>query len=195
MFDITKAEIKELLGLDSNDDTYDDKIDNFIERIENTVVKNYNVSYGSERTEYYDGDGTDTLIVKHRPIMSVSTLNDDPDQDYASGDDISSDDYTIYKESGIIVLDNYSFTKSHRNVKITYKAGYNSDDADYDDVPVDLEWNITKIIAGEFMAMQIGVNSVTNTDAERNRALALKKEGYAYLDKNYNRYAKLRMST
>lgn len=77
-------------------------------------------------TEYYDGDGTSELLLNNMPISRVVSLYDDIDRDFPSADLISSDDYVIYPEQGIIKLfnDESVFQRGIQNIKITYWGGY-----------------------------------------------------------------------
>lgn len=79
--------------------------------------------------EYYDGDGSDTLILNHTDLVEITELNIDKNYD---GTFVSVDtDYVIvYEREGRIVLDNVrftpevsSFTKGNKTIKITYTYG------------------------------------------------------------------------
>lgn len=79
--------------------------------------------------EYYDGDGSDTLILNHTDLVEITELN--IDKNY-NGTFVSVDtDYVIvYEREGRIVLDNVrftpevsSFTKGNKTIKITYTYG------------------------------------------------------------------------
>lgn len=80
-----------------------------------------------EYTEYYDGDGTAELIVRRRPIVSVTSLHDDVNRDFDSTSAIDvSADVLLDKDGGILRLRNNegAFDKGRGNVKIVYTAGY-----------------------------------------------------------------------
>lgn len=86
-------------------------------------------------TEYRDGDGTDTLLMDERPIISVTYLYDDTGRVYASESLIDSDDFIVYGKEGMIKLDgdtiNYgAFSVGKQNLKIVYDAGYATIPAD-----------------------------------------------------------------
>lgn len=81
----------------------------------------------AERTEYYDGDGTDSLILRHRPIVSVATLNVDSTRTFASGYDVNvSANIIIQKNQGVLRAWNLfsAFSCGTANVKVKYTAGY-----------------------------------------------------------------------
>ena len=81
--------------------------------------------------EILDGPGGRELTTTVKPIISVTSIYDDPDLDYTdSADLIASSDYTLYGQEGRVVLDynatDASWSVGHRHIKITYVAGYGS---------------------------------------------------------------------
>ena len=72
----------------------------------------------STYTETYDGNGTDSLFLKHYPIVSVTTLTID---DTAFTENT---DFYVHGEEGYIKLDDDTFTVDLNNVDIVYKAGH-----------------------------------------------------------------------
>lgn len=75
-------------------------------------------------TEYYDGDGSDRVVLNHRPVTSVTSLHDDPDRGYGSTYLIAATDYILYADQGIIVLDDDTFAKGKQNIKCVFAAGW-----------------------------------------------------------------------
>ena len=82
----------------------------------------------ADHTEYLDGDDNGVrrsdLLLQHYPILSVTSIHDDPDRDWSDGDLVNSDDYTFYADEGRVVLDSGSFHTGRRSVKVVYRAGY-----------------------------------------------------------------------
>jgi hypothetical protein len=79
--------------------------------------------------EYLDGPGGRELRVSARPVVSVTSVYDDPDLDYTdSADLIQASDYTLYGLEGKVILDynavDAAWSVGHRHIKITYVAGY-----------------------------------------------------------------------
>jgi uncharacterized phiE125 gp8 family phage protein len=72
------------------------------------IVKSY--------TEYYDGDGSNSLFLKHYPVSTVTSLADGT---YT----FASTDYHLYSDEGLIILDSDSYSRDYRNIVITYTAG------------------------------------------------------------------------
>ncbi len=77
-------------------------------------------------TEYYDGDGTDILILRQYPVTSITNLYDDVDRAFGSNTIIPAADIVLNTENGIIRLFNgtAAFNTGMMNVKAVYVAGY-----------------------------------------------------------------------
>ena len=78
-------------------------------------------------TEYYDGKGIEKLLLKHWPVISVTSLYDDANRSYGSNSLIAAADYEIINSdgnSGIIRIFDGTFGNNQSNVKITYVAGW-----------------------------------------------------------------------
>jgi len=112
------ADMREFLNIPDGQTAMDSLLESLLDSF-NDVIEDYLgvTCINTEYTETYDGDGTDTLFLKHYPIASVSSLSVDDET-------VSSDDYSIYKEEGFIRLDSSIFTKDNQNVSITYTAGH-----------------------------------------------------------------------
>ncbi len=67
-------------------------------------------------TEKHDG-GEPLILVKNRPIISVTSLKD-------NGVTVDASKYVVYNESGIVALKSGYFTSGLQKVEITYDAGY-----------------------------------------------------------------------
>lgn len=77
-------------------------------------------------TEYYDGDGTNTLILKQYPVTSI-TINDDVDRKFLSETELDiTNNVIVDSTNGIVHLFNneIAFDKGTLNVKVVYTAGY-----------------------------------------------------------------------
>lgn len=76
--------------------------------------------------EYYSGDGSDCLLLRNRPIVSVSSIYVDSLRQWASSSLVASTNYIVKKESGILetfqLMSNWSPGSS--NIKVSYSAGY-----------------------------------------------------------------------
>jgi hypothetical protein len=93
----------------------------------------------TSRTEYFDGDGGNTLHVKAYPITAVTTLYVDPDRDYGSSTLVYSDDYTYYGPEGTIKTDGAPLSGGWKSIKLTYTGGYST-------IPADLQQAVKELV-------------------------------------------------
>jgi len=93
----------------------------------------------TSRTEYFDGDDSDTLYVKAYPITTVTSLYVDPDRDYGSSTLIASDDYSVYNNEGTIKTDGNLLAGGRKSVKLTYTGGYTT-------IPADLQNAVKELV-------------------------------------------------
>lgn len=106
--------------------------DSILSAILNAVSQAINTYLGrviisATKTEYYDGDGTDELMLARFPITSVTSLHDDPLRVF--GDDTAIDvsaDVMIEGDIGALRLWNNegAFLRGRGNVKVVYVSGY-----------------------------------------------------------------------
>jgi len=180
---ITNADVKSFLNISVTDD--DTLIDDIITRIEAYIQNVYcqRKFEAQDLTEYYDGDGTDTLLLDNYPIVSITSIHDDPDREYNSDDLIDSDDIIIYPGKGIIVLDGTTFDKSKKNIKVVYRAGY-GDGEDEIAMPNDLKMAFIKLAASEYLKSKAKINVIEGEDEQTvDKPGRLSKEAYEIFDK------------
>jgi len=80
-------------------------------------------------TQYYSGDGYQTLLVDEYPITAITSIHDDDDHVYGADTLIDSGDYIFNAGSksancGLIKMDGSYFSRGTENIKIVYTAGY-----------------------------------------------------------------------
>lgn len=125
---VTLNDMKSFLGIPSTQTGKDTLLENLLDSYNDMIEDYLGVTcINSSYTEVYDGDGADTLFVKHYPIVSVTSLSID-------GDIISSSDYKIYSKEGYIRYTEGVFTKDFKNVSIIYTAGYGASANDVSNV-------------------------------------------------------------
>jgi len=101
---------------------------NTITNLVNEVSWHFNMACNRQflsrsQTEYYDGTGGLVLWLRNPPVASL-TLYEDPDYDFGSDTEISSDDYNLDANSGRLVLTGYVFSYGPGIIKATYTGGY-----------------------------------------------------------------------
>lgn len=78
-------------------------------------------------TDYYDGDGTGTLILRQYPVTALSNLYDDTDRVFGGGTAINvTTDVSLDSNNGLIRLVNQAvaFNVGIANIKVVYTAGH-----------------------------------------------------------------------
>jgi hypothetical protein len=154
----TLAHVKEFLGIPTATTTDDTFLQNVITRISDDIEKECGRTFhASDLTEYYNGDGTDTLVLKNFPINSIASIHDDTDRVYGSDSLISASDYIFYSDEGMIQLDGLTFMKGLRNVKVVYNAGYST-------IPTDLEKACIQRVCADYLEAKGGINVVEGQD-------------------------------
>ena len=185
---LDKSDVKNFLGIPSAASADDTLITTIIAQIEAEIKTYCKRKYfqATSLTEYYDGDGTDILLLKEYPIVSVTSLYDDTDRVYGSDTKIGSADIIIYGDEGYIRLDGLSFTKGEKNIKITYKAGYGTGTGETA-MPEDLKLALVMLASAVYLEGKAGVNVFENQEITY-RPNQLRKDGY----KIFDRYKKIR---
>lgn len=85
-------------------------------------------------TEYYNGGGSNTILLNNYPCTTLTSVYDDLDRTYGSDTLIDSTDLAVLPTELLymIVYDGGVFMNGVKNVKVTYTAGYST-------VPWDLQ--------------------------------------------------------
>ena len=126
---ITLEEYKRYLKIQNI--TYDEELQNIINAVETKVEQFLNRNLLAQNyVEYYDGSGSELLILRNIPVNSVSKI------EYYEGRINNVDIWTewtqdnqysrllIPKEKHGIILEGGIFIKGIQNFRITYNAGY-----------------------------------------------------------------------
>jgi len=173
----THSRVKEFLGIKADDASKDAMLAEFVERVSAAISARCKrvFEFESGITEYYDGDGVMSQVMARRyPIVSVTSLSDDPDRAYGSATLIAATDYTVDKGWGVVQLDGFRFRKGLQNIKVVYDGGYKV-------IPQDLERAAILLIAADFLESQ-GELHVSIELEVSNRIKALRDEGNAVVD-------------
>jgi hypothetical protein len=162
--------LKAYLSADINDEFLDDTTtDNELERIINAASRYANRYTGvdllsREHTEYYDGDGGNTLFLDNFPVTTAAADIDlwvDTDREYEDDDKIDGGDIILYADTGKVVLEDTVFSRGAQSVKITYTAGYA-----LASVPADLAYAIKMICASMWKRKKDKLVNVTSVSME-----------------------------
>jgi len=122
--------VKRYLGLSS--DTDDELLTELIARVSDGIVAYCGREFAlGDYAEYHDGDGSDTLLLKQRPVTEVVALSQD-------GVEIAAADFVVYPEVGVAQLKSGVFGRGARNVYTSYRAGYATIPGDVEQAAV--EW-------------------------------------------------------
>ncbi len=148
----TLAECKRYLQVD--DATHDAFLNTLIAAASEAVEQYCGREFGRKvRTEYYDGKGMESLLLKVRPIIRIIDLYDDMNRAYESATRLSSDRFVTYPEEGLIRLACGVFNPGLRNVRVTYEAGYLT-------VPASLSQAVQLIVASVWTRARQGADAL-----------------------------------
>lgn len=108
--------------------TYDDRILGLLDAVSAQIETFTRRTWGeiNTYTQYFDIDDeyVQRVMVNHYPIVSVSSVVDDYDDNDESGTTIDRDDYNVNYDSGVIMLDEDEyFTMGPKRVKVVYTGG------------------------------------------------------------------------
>jgi len=108
-------------------------------------------------TEYYDGDGTNTLLLRNPPLNLVTNLYDDPAREWGTDTIVSTDNYVTYEAQGKIVATETSFSVGAKVIKIVYNGGYAT-------VPYDLAMGCIELVCywyDRYKNKRYGIKSIS----------------------------------
>lgn len=119
------ADVKESLGIASGDNTKNNliirKINQATEMIERYTGRRFKAT---DYTEYIDASHTDQLVVKQRPINSITSISSrDTDQNIDDFETVNAEFYFYDSLSGVIET-NFNFSGRWNRYKVVYNAGY-----------------------------------------------------------------------
>ena len=118
----TLAKVKEFLGI--GDTATDAVLTTLVSQVSAAVEAHCRRTFADTNyTEHHDGDLAREIPLRQYPIISITSVHEDPARTFAASALISSDDYTFNGPSGILLID-YRLPRGNRNVKVVYRAGY-----------------------------------------------------------------------
>lgn len=131
----SRADVKAWLGItDTSKDDLIDRLVNAAYKLLESYI--HHPLLAADYTEYYDGDNTNSLVLRNYPIISITSIHDDTGRDFAS-DSLIDSTYYIYENNSNDRMGEVRlwqgvdyFAKGVQNVKIVYRAGYATIPAD-----------------------------------------------------------------
>ena len=133
----TVSDVKENLGIDSGDTSKDNLIKRKINQATQMIESFCNLSYDHHfvettyTNEEYDGQGSNALSLKMRPVTSVTSFQyRTTTENQDDWDDVNSKDYFLDQGAGVLEL-LFTQSKAWNRYRVTYVAGYS-------DIPYDL---------------------------------------------------------
>lgn len=76
-------------------------------------------------TEYFSGNEvSNTLVLRAYPLLSITSLNDDPYLNFDASSLLSAADYVLLAERGELMKRVGKFQCAQNNIKVVYKGGY-----------------------------------------------------------------------
>ncbi len=82
------------------------------------------------------------IFLKQPPVASITSIHDDPERTYASGDLLTDNtDYVLEDgDAGIVAFDEHTVKGGIRNIKAIYVGGYNPVPKDLEEAAIELVW-------------------------------------------------------
>lgn len=180
----TVANVKANYGLDTNITTHDTMLQNLITQNSKQISEECGRTFAAaDYTEYYDGDGSDILMVNQYPINSITSIHDDVDRNFNSDTLIDSSYYhSVHDDAkgGIIRGDGVVFSKGKRNIKVVYNGGFST-------LPGDLVKACEQMVMADYIEHTASVNTAVS-DEIIYKPEKLRKEA-AKVIRRYKRYA------
>lgn len=139
--------VQRYLGLSSGAE--DELLSDLIARVSERVVAYCGREFAAgDYYEYHDGEGSDVVLLRQRPVSEVYALSQD-------GGAVAADDFAVYPEAGMVRLKSGVFGRGARNVYVAYRAGYET-------IPGDVEQAAIEWTAALYQARSAGARQVTS---------------------------------
>jgi len=121
----TLEEVKDFYGMTGSKQADDDLIEDLIDRITQLFQTycGWSSFKAADYTEYIDGESTKYIFPINTPIISITSIHDDTDWVYGSDTLIENTEYRSVDERYIVSKDSL-FGRGDQNIKLVYRAGY-----------------------------------------------------------------------
>lgn len=158
------ANIKEYLGIPTGTTEDDALLGSLLTRVQD-FVRSYlgrTITDEGTITEHHDGLGKPYILLKEYPILTLTSVHDDPDRQFGSSSLIASTDLIQETELGIIRRKfEVPFQDYKKNVQVVYTGGYAT-------VPGAVEQAVIELVASKYKKRgRIGIQSRSLKDGSR----------------------------
>lgn len=152
------ATVTELMGAKETDSDQKNLLKSFINSASSFCnSETHRLLLSRVLTEYYSGDGSNSLFTNQYPITTITAVYDDLARAYGSDTEIDSGDLVYMPETLAykIVYDGGTFTQGIKNLKVQYTAGYST-------IPYDLQQACIEIIMFYWKSFKDGRFGITS---------------------------------
>jgi len=127
------ADVKTLLGIETSELAYDDELNDLIDAV-SAEAERYmgrNATTGSY-TEYFDVEvDSEVFQLSAFPLSSITHIYNDPDWEYGSDTEISTDYFSPNDDRGQIYINKYVLVEGWKALKVEYTGGMGADTSEF----------------------------------------------------------------
>lgn len=158
------TDIKPWLGIDPGNTNYDSVLTIMRDSVEQAVINYVENDFDTHviTNEIVDSNGSDTILPRNEPLLSVEALYLNVETDGTGGDLLDTNSYYVNTANAgsSIVLTNFRTSRGRANIRIDYTYGYSS-------VPPDVKEAILLSVEAKYRRKgrkSIGVSSRSKKD-------------------------------
>lgn len=121
-------EVKRAMGWPDSDTSHDVLLEEIVEDVTSRIdsIAPGDTLNEMSYTEHHDG-GVDNIVLRRRPLVSVTSIHDDLSHEFDSGTLVAASDYIAGRsELAIVRLKIGTFIYGRGNVQVIYVAGYST---------------------------------------------------------------------
>lgn len=170
-----------------------DEMNTFTNRILVSLNASLQIIY-TEKTEYYDGYGTNVLYLNNHPVIDFGNSEANALQyldeqqywkDLLTPPDTIENSIIIFTYGKLVLMKNYIFPQGIKNIKVLYKSGYMPETLPADLKRICYEKTAIKFMNSSFHTKaRLGINLY---DDELGHRTSLKEEEFERVLKRYRR--------
>ena len=155
----TIAELKQFAGIKATDESLDVQLEAYVDGASWTLRgPTKRILKAQSITEYHDGTGSNLIILRQRPVNSVTSLHSDSARTFGTGALIATTDYQVYTNGGYIVVTSAGLDAGAKVIKVIYNGGYST-------IPFDLKMACIELavyLYEKYKSHRVGLKSVSN---------------------------------